>query len=96
MYSQLTDLLQAARPVRRRRFRALAARYPAMRYIYETHHVRALLHRAHLAAARWGGRAHCWPRPSRPRFGPDDLATVQAPGAPDCAGPRKPVCLRAD
>ena len=77
LYSQVTDLLQIPGLYVGDDFRALATRYPAMRYIYEEHQVRALL------------IVPIWQRPDEAAvlmlaspepagFGSDALATVQA------------------
>ncbi|MFD1467998.1 sigma 54-interacting transcriptional regulator [Hymenobacter caeli] len=77
LYNQLDTLLQVPGLYLGDAFRALAVRYPLMRYIYDEHGIRALLivplwQRADGAAVL--SLASADPH----AFGPDDLATVQA------------------
>ena len=77
IYQQNSDLLQRAAIYSGPHFKALAVRYPRLRYVYEHYHTRALL------------VAPIWQRPesaavltlsatSPDGFRPEDLATVQA------------------
>ena len=76
IYQQSTELLQAAAIYSGPDFKALAVRYPRLRYVYEHYHTRALL------------VAPIWQRPDgaavltlsgarADAFRPEDLATVQ-------------------
>ncbi|WP_223652357.1 sigma-54-dependent Fis family transcriptional regulator [Hymenobacter psoromatis] len=77
LYNQVADLLQTPGLYAGDDFRALATRYPAMRYIYETHQVRALL-----IVPIWqrpdGAAVLMLASPTPAGFGPNDLGTVQA------------------
>ena len=77
LYGQVTDLLQTPGLYAGDDFRALATRYPAMRHIYETHQVRAIL-----IVPIWqrpdGAAVLMLASPKPAGFVPDDLTTVQA------------------
>ena len=77
LYGQVTDLLQTSGLYAGDDFRALAVRYPAMRYIYDEHQVRAML-----IVPIWqrpdGAAVLLLASPAPAGFGPDALATVQA------------------
>ena len=77
MYKQVGGLLQAAGLYRGDDFRQLAVRYPAMRYAYDEHHVRAML-----IVPIWqradGAAVLLLASPDPDGFTPDSLATVQA------------------
>ena len=77
LYNQITDLLQTPGLYAGDTFRALAVRYPGLRYIYEEHQVRALL-----IVPIWqrpdGAAVLMLASPAPAGFAPDDLATVQA------------------
>ena len=77
LYGQVTDLLQTPGLYAGDDFRALAVRYPVMRYIYDEHQVRALL-----IVPIWqrpdGAAVLLLASPDPAGFGPADLATVQA------------------
>ena len=76
-YNQVADLLNHPGLYAGDDYRALAVRYPAMRYAYDEHHVRAML-----VVPIWqraDGAAVLTLASSAPTgFGPADLATVQA------------------
>lgn len=76
-YNQIADLLNHPGLYAGDEYRALAVRYPAMRYAYDEHHVRAML-----VVPIWqraDGAAVLTLAASTPTgFGPTDLATVQA------------------
>ena len=77
LYSQVTELLQVPGLYADADFRALAVRYPAMRYLYDEHRVRAML-----IVPIWqrpdGAAVLMLASPAPAGFGPADLATVQA------------------
>ncbi|MCC3154107.1 sigma-54-dependent Fis family transcriptional regulator [Hymenobacter sp. BT770] len=77
IYRQSTDLLQAAAVYSGPEFKALAVRYPRLRYVYEHYHTRALL-----VAPIWqrpDGAAVLTLSAAEPdAFQPEDLATVLA------------------
>ncbi len=77
MYQQVGGLLQAAGLYAGDDFRQLAVRYPAMRYAYDEHHVRAML-----VVPIWqradGAAVLLLASPSANGFTPDSLATVQS------------------
>ncbi len=77
IYQQNTELLQAAAIYSGPEFKALAVRYPRLRYVYEHYHTRALL-----VAPIWqrpDGAAVLTLSAARPdAFRPEDLATVVA------------------
>lgn len=77
MYQQVGGLLQAAGLYSGDDFRQLAVRYPAMRYAYDEHHVRAML-----IVPIWqradGAAVLLLASPDPNGFTPDSLATVQA------------------
>ncbi|RZK51504.1 MAG: GAF domain-containing protein, partial [Hymenobacter sp.] len=77
LYSQVADLMQVPGLYAGDDFRALAVRYPAMRYAYDEHQVRAML-----VVPIWqradGAAVLTLASPNPAGFGPDDLATVQA------------------
>jgi transcriptional regulator with GAF, ATPase, and Fis domain len=76
IYQQSTELLQAAAIYSGPEFKALAVRYPRLRYVYEHYHARALL-----VAPIWqrpDGAAVLTLSAAHPdAFRPEDLATVQ-------------------
>ena len=77
LYSQVTELLQVPGLYADADFRALAVRYPAMRYLYDEHQVRAML-----IVPIWqrpdGAAVLILASPESAGFGPADLATVRA------------------
>lgn len=77
LYNQMSDLLQVPSLYAGNDFRQLAVRYPAMRYAYDEHQVRAML-----VVPIWqrpdGAAVLTLASPSPTGFGPDDLATVQS------------------
>lgn len=77
LYGQVTDLLKTPGLYAGDDFRALAVRYPVMRYIYDEHQVRAML-----IVPIWqrpdGAAVLLLASPDPAGFGPADLATVQA------------------
>ncbi|MFD1873724.1 sigma 54-interacting transcriptional regulator [Hymenobacter bucti] len=77
MYRQVGGLLQGPGLYAADDFRQLAVRYPAMRYAYDEHHVRAML-----IVPIWqrpdGAAVLLLASPSPTGFTPDSLATVQA------------------
>jgi transcriptional regulator with GAF, ATPase, and Fis domain len=77
MYQQVGGLLQAAGLYAGNDFRQLAVRYPAMRYAYDEHRVRAML-----VVPIWqraeGAAVLLLASPSANGFTPDSLATVQS------------------
>jgi transcriptional regulator with GAF, ATPase, and Fis domain len=77
MYQQVGGLLQAAGLYQGDDFRQLAVRYPAMRYAYDEHHVRAML-----IVPIWqradGAAVLLLASPDPSGFTADSLATVQA------------------
>ena len=77
LYNQVADLLQVPGLYVGDDFRALAVRYPAMRYAYDEHQVRAML-----VVPIWqrpdGAAVLTLASSSAIGFNPDDLATVQA------------------
>ena len=77
MYTQMDDVLQTPALYVGDDFKALAVRYPAMRYAYDEHQVRAML-----LVPIWqrpdGAAVLLLASPQADGFGPNDLATVQA------------------
>ena len=75
-YRQISDLLQVPGLYTGDEFRALAVRYPAMRYAYDEHHVRSIL-----VVPIWqragGAAVLLLASPDPDGFTADDLATVQ-------------------